>query len=562
MFDISNNFVVLRDIILTSSKIYQSYCSNIVKTVLFIYLTMFASSYVHGAQTAIAPSQTNNEWFKNAVEKVNKKARFPNEPIAKNVIIFIGDGMGMTTITASRIFAGQLLGKKGEEHDLSFDLFPYIGLSKTYTVNAQTPDSAGTITAIMTGVKTDLGVVGVDEDVKRGKCKTAAGNELTTSLELAEIAGKSTGIITNTRFTHATPSGNYAKTPERRWEDDSDMPTKAKEQGCVDIASQFINFEANLKKRYPQAKDIINGIEVAMGGGRRHFLPKDAKFNSPDNKSDVEGDRKDGRHLINEWQALYPDGNYVFDQKGFEQISAENTKHVFALFNESHMHYEANRHNDKAGEPSLTEMTKKAIDILDNNDKGFFLMVESGRIDHAHHANNAYNALNDTVELSNAVQAAVDMVNLDETLIIVTADHSHVFTIAGYSRRGNPILGKAFSDRIELAEDGLPYTTLGYVNGRGHVHICDDETDADVIYKHPLNAGRADLTKIDTTKPGFHQETLIPINAETHGGEDVSVYAMGPGAHLVSGSHEQNEIFHIVNRAANLQQKAEKILAR
>ena len=87
-------------------------------------------------------------------------------------------------------------------------------------------------------------------------------------------------------------------------------------------------------------------------------------------------------------------------------------------------------------------MTAKAIDVLDNNDKWLFLTVEAGRIDHAHHAGNAYNALSDTVELSKAVQVALDKTSIEDTLIIVTADHSHVFTIAGYPKRGNPILGK------------------------------------------------------------------------------------------------------------------------
>ncbi|WP_272990111.1 alkaline phosphatase, partial [Spongiibacter tropicus] len=117
----------------------------------------------------------------------------------------------------------------------------------------------------------------------------------------------------------------------------------------------------------------------------------------------------------------------------------------FGLFNESHMQYEADRNNDIAGEPSLRDMTAKAIQILDNNPEGFFMMVESGRIDHAHHAGNAYGALTDAIELSEAVAKAVELTNPEETLIIVTADHSHVFTIAGYPKRGNPILGKVVS---------------------------------------------------------------------------------------------------------------------
>ena len=157
------------------------------------------------------------------------------------------------------------------------------------------------------------------------------------------------------------------------------------------------------------------------------------------------------------------------DQAGFDTLNAD-TKRVFALFNESHMQYEADRANDVAGEPSLSAMTGKAIDILKNNEKGFFLTVESGRIDHGHHAGNAFNALSDTVEFAKAVQTAVENTNPEETLILVTADHSHVFTIAGYPKRGNPILGKVVavgSEEPSLAADGMPYTTVGYANGLG-----------------------------------------------------------------------------------------------
>lgn len=303
---------------------------------------------------------------------------------AKNVILFVGDGMGISTVTAARILEGQMKGLDGEENKLSFGEFPFAGLSKTYNVDAQTPDSAGTMTAMMSGVKTDVGVIGVDEDIERGECATVAGNELVTALELAEIAGKSTGIVSTARITHATPAATYAKSADRNWEDVSDMPAEAVEAGCSDIAAQLVEFEANLEARY-EGLDV-NGIEVVMGGGRRHFLPKDAAYNSADAVSSVEGDRTDGRDLTAEWMTTYPTGQYVMDQSGFDAIDTENTTHLFGLFNESHMQYEADRDNDVAGEPSIAEMTETAINILDNNDDGFFLMVESGRIDHGHHA--------------------------------------------------------------------------------------------------------------------------------------------------------------------------------
>ena len=247
------------------------------------------------------------------------------------------------------------------------------------------------------------------------------------------------------------------------------------------------------------------------------------------------------------------------DQAGFDAVNTETTERLFGLFNESHMQYEADRENDIAGEPSLSEMTEKAIKILDNNDDGFLLVVESGRIDHAHHAGNAYNALNDTIELSNAVQIANELTNDSDTLIIVTADHGHVFTIAGYPKRGNPILGKVVpvgATEVSLAEDGMPYTTLGYTNGRGYKNL-ESETDADVGYGHDIVTGRVDLSAIDTESPGFHQESLVPLSSETHSGEDVSIYAQGPSAHLINGTNEQNIIFHVMDYALNLINKAD-----
>lgn len=527
------------------------------------------TSYVcEPGRTSISASEVlnnvNNSWYVDAqrVTQQNKEAWLQAtvdnaRGKAKNVILFVGDGMGISTVTAARILEGQRKGQTGEENQLSFDRFPFSGLSKTYNVDAQTPDSAGTMTAMVSGVKTDVGVIGVDERVARGNCTTAQGNELVTALELAELAGKATGIISTARITHATPAATYAKSADRNWEDISDMPQAAIDEGCKDIADQLIHFEENLESRFAGVN--VDGLEVVMGGGRRHFLPRDAAFNSVDAASSIEGDRTDNRDLTAEWQAKYPTGSYLFDQAGFDGLATEATDKVFALFNESHMQYEADRVNDIAGEPSLTEMTEKAIAVLDNNPNGFFLTVESGRIDHAHHAGNAAGALNDTIEFAQAIARADELTDDEDTLIIVTADHGHVFTIAGYPKRGNPILGKVVTvgaDAPAEAADGLPYTTLGYTNGRGFMDL-GEQTNSDASYAMPIAAGRHDISEIDTTQMGYHQEALIPLSSETHSGEDVGIYAKGPGAFMVNGTNEQSVIFHIMDYAGDLVNQAE-----
>jgi len=221
---------------------------------------------------------------------------------------------------------------------------------------------------------------------------------------------------------------------------------------------------------------------------------------------------------------------------------------LLALFQPDHMQFEHDRPHDPAGEPSLAEMTVKAIELLEGNRRGYFLMVEGGRIDHAHHAGNAYRALTDTIALSDAVRAAVKAADRD-TLILVTADHSHVLTISGYPERGSPILGLVKAPGATapaLAADRRPYATLSYANGPGFA-LIDGQVDG---APRPVASGRdQDLTAVDTSSPGFHQQSLVGMGSETHGGEDVALFASGPGAELARGVIDQNEIYHIMRRA-------------
>jgi len=215
-------------------------------------------------------------------------------------------------------------------------------------------------------------------------------------------------------------------------------------------------------------------------------------------------------------------------------------------------------------------MTAAAIRRLQTDADGFFLHVEAGRIDHAHHATNPMRALEDVLALEAAVTQALQLINVEDTLIIVTADHSHVMTMAGYPTRGNPILGKVVGNDMQgqplqaprLDADGHPYTTLGYINGIGFAQLPGMRT-ADAIYdlahddnEDAVPRGRVDLSAVDTTDEGFHPPTLVPLGSETHGGEDVAVYASGPGASLLDGVIEQHVIFHVMNLAAKLEQRA------
>jgi alkaline phosphatase len=502
----------------------------------------------------ILAQETPEKWFSEGHEAVQSRlSNLRTAPArAKNVILFIGDGMGVSTVTAARILAGQLAGNTGEENELFFENFSNVAFSKTYNVNQQTPDSAGTMTAMATGVKTNAGLISVNQYVSLGDCASMQGNSLPTLLEMAENKGMSTGIVTTARLTHATPAANYAHSMHRNFEDDGDTAAMSNPGNCIDIARQLVEFTVH--------NPNSDGLEVALGGGRLNFLPK---AEGADPEEGVAGARLDGRDLSDEWQKRYPNAAYVWNKAQFDAIDVGKTEHLLGLFEGSHMEYELDRAQDKGGEPSLTEMTESAIRLLEKNPKGYYLNVEAGRIDNAHHATNPQRALLDTIELANAVRKAYEMTDPNETLIIVTADHSHVLTLAGYPTRGNPILGKVIGNddhgaakhAPELAADGLPYTTLGYLNGPGH-QVLEDFESADAIFAKPINlSGRADLSAVDTTAPGFHPETLVPIGNETHGGEDVAVYATGPGAELVSGLMEQNVLFHIMSTALQLEQR-------
>ena len=367
---------------------------------------------------------------------------------AKNVILFIGDGMGISTVTAARIYDGQSRGEPGEENLLSFETFPNVALVKTYETNQQVADSAGTATAMNSGVKTRAGAIGVGPAAHIGDCAEGLANVLPLAAEQLAQDGKAIGIVSTARITHATPAAVYAHTPDRDWEADSNIPPSERGKGCTDIASQLVKFP----------------FTVALGGGMSEFFGKAAGGKRLDPKSD----------LADGW-ARASGGHYVTTSAALEAAAADG-KPVLGLFSSSHMTYMLDRKADTT-EPTLTEMTTAAIDKLSGQPGGYYLMVEGGRIDHGHHEGKAAYALSEAQEFSNAIKAALAKVDLSDTLILVTADHSHTLVITGYPTKGNPILGLAMGndDRGDptgkpiLDVNGQPYTTLGYMNGPGAV---------------------------------------------------------------------------------------------
>ena len=444
---------------------------------------------------------------------------------ATNVIFFLGDGMGPTTVTASRIY------KYGEAGQLTMESLKRTARIKTYSLDGQTTDSAPSMAAYMTGVKMRNEVISMSADTqprdpvtKRNytsgvdsTCPAGNGTAVTTLLELAKKAGKSVGAVTTTTVTHATPAATYAHICNRNGENA--------------IAAQAVPGGAG----YNSA--LGAGLDVLLGGGTDHFLP-----------TSLGGKRTDGRDLTAELKAQ--GYTYVNSGTALKALDTAATTRLVGLFSKSLMNYELDRAKpaNAIDEPSLADMTEKAIKLLQKNGKGFFLMVEGGRIDHALHNTNAKRALEDTIAFDDAIKRALGLVDLKNTLVVVTADHDHTMTFNGYSHKGNNILGKVSDIKpttvqgktvLAKAGDGLPYTALVFGNGAVRKPVRDD------------------LTSVDTTVDDYYQEVGVKLGAagaypETHGGGDVMLFSSGAGNAGFKGTLDNTRVFGLVKSAMGL----------
>lgn len=268
---------------------------------------------------------------------------------AKNIVLMIGDGMGEEHINATSIF---LTGEKG---NLYFESFPYHSKVSTFSANNVVTDSPAATTAIACGVKVNNGII--------SKEIPGSGKNLETILEYCKKIGKSTGLVTTSYITDATPAG----------------------------------FGAHSKDRY-NAGEIINGYlnqsrpNILYGGGGR---VNKAVFESA------------GYNIIN-------------NKIEMEEIKDDLNLHIFGSFGEFNMPYEYDGLNEL---PHLSEMTYSALKILNKDPEGYFLMIEGGRIDHASHYNDIIRTIYETVEFNNATKIVDEYCNKEETLIIATADH-------------------------------------------------------------------------------------------------------------------------------------------
>lgn len=434
--------------------------------------------------------------------------------------------MSPDTITASRIYRG------GETSRLAWEHFPHIGLLKTYTTDEQVPDSACTATALFGGVKTNYEVVGLDANVQLGDCEASLNGSyhVDSFIAWAQAAGKATGFVTNTRVTHATPAPLYAHCANRKWECEATMPKNA--TGCKDIARQLVEDEPG------------KNIRVIMGGGRQ-VLKSNVTAGEFDPIDTWACYSQDGRDLIDKWTKDKSSRNLahkvVQNNEELSRVDVDSVDYLLGIFANGHIEMDWKRERGPKGQPSLEEMTVTALRILQKSKQGYFLMVEGGLIDYGHHRGHAAQALLETVRLSDAVNATLGMIDPDDTLVIVTSDHTQSMSFTGYNPRGSSILGVA---QKKSKYDGLPYTTLSYSTGGPNNIAYAAKDDGQVT--------RIDPSKSNTNAFTYSQQAAIISNEAHHGGGDVAVYAIGPHAHLFHSVHEQNYVAHVIAYAASI----------
>ncbi|MGO4527974.1 alkaline phosphatase [Paenibacillus sp. 2TAF8] len=392
----------------------------------------------------------------------------------KNIIFLIGDGMGTSYTSAYRYMKDNPKTKVMEK--TVFD--PYlVGAQMTYPDDDKqnVTDSASAATAMSSGVKTYNAAIAVDTNQKSVK----------TVLEQAKQIGKSTGLVATSEITHATPAAF----------------------GAHDISRK--NMDAIANDYYDE---LINGkhkVDVLLGGGKTNFIRKD-------------------RDLTKEFQkAGY---SYVTDRSS---LLANKNKQVLGLFADGGLDKFIDR---TSATPSLAEMTNSAIDRLKTNKKGFFLMVEGSQIDWAGHDNDIVGAMSEMEDFAKAFKAAIDFAKKDgQTLVVATADHS----------TGGLTLGKDgeynfFVDPIKAALRTPDFMAAQIAKGTSVDETLKKylklELTAEELQSVKDAAQGTDVTKIDNAIEAIiDNRSFTGWTTGGHTGEDVPVYAYGPGSQRFSG---------------------------
>jgi alkaline phosphatase len=423
---------------------------------------------------------------------------------AKNIILLVGDGMGPSQFGAAWLYSNRILGKE-------LRMVEVMQSGRTaYLVNdtadAIVTESAAAATQIACGVKVPARAVGMGPDGK---------TPCTTVLELAKAKGMATGLVTTSGITDATPAAFAAHVPNR-----------ADEAGVA-------------------VQEIQAGVDVLLGGRMQFFLSEAAA-----------GKRKDGRNLLDEAEAA----GYavVGDKDGLQQATGGK---LLGLFNMGNMAYEIDR--APTMEPSLAEMTAKALEVLARNPKGFFAMIEGGRIDHAAHRNDAAGTIRDTLAFDEAVGVALDFRRKNpDTLLIVTADHeTGGIALIGHSKDSKEYIGinlaaiqkaKMSFELIqeELGKNPTPEKIREAVKRNLGIEITEDEAKMvanDTIRKlDPANYSYATLHSLAFVLRPYLR---VGFASQTHTASPLLAFGAGPGSDELIGFRHNTDLFRIMKAA-------------
>ncbi|OLS35650.1 alkaline phosphatase [Alkalihalophilus pseudofirmus] len=417
------------------------------------------------------------------VQHVNAGPPLHSNAKVENVIFMIPDGYSASYATNYRIY-------KGEDTVLDSML---VGMMKTNSADNWVTDSAAAGTAMATGSKTNNGMVSVSPE----------GEILETVLEAASDAGKSTGLVATSTITHATPAVFGSHVESRGSE--------------ADIALQ-----------------LINDVDVMLGGGKSNFLPKEENGNQAE------------RNLVEEAKS----NGYQFVETK-EELLAMNGKQdkVLGLFADGGMAPELDR--DHTEEPSLADMTTAALHSLSNNKKGFFLMVEGSQIDWAGHAHDAAWAMKDSEAFEMAVEEALEFAKKDgKTLVVVAGDHdTGGMSVGGYDEYLSKVDilrdVEATGDFMarELNEDRSNARDI--VSQYANIELTEDEEAR--IQSAAVNQTAMTINQI------ISERAYVGWTSKAHTGVDVPLYAYGPQSDLFNGLLDNTDLPNRIAEAMKLE---------
>ncbi|GAM16715.1 alkaline phosphatase [Mesobacillus selenatarsenatis] len=420
----------------------------------------------------------------------------------KNVIVMVGDGMGIGQLEVARLM------EYGKEGRLNMESLENVALMHTYSADNTVTDSGAAGTAIATGSKTNNESIGVDEN----------GNEVKSMLDAFQARGKKVGVISNNTVTDATPAAFTASVPNR-W------------SGQAEVAKQMLE----------------NEYDVLLGGGATYFEPK----------------RHDGVDLVEKFE----EKGYTYVTDRDELNKAGTPDKLLGLFHSSYMNYKTDKDDVNSNEPTLNEMTKKAIDVLSNGKDGFFLMVEGARIDHASHAADFTGIWKETIEFDNTVKDVVQWAkNRNDTLVVVLADHetmgvSATETMDIEGLKAIDVSPEFMAGKLVI-EDGTAtaesvksvfkeYANIELTNeevAEFQDNIKDAEGKVYAAYRTGWEIGSviAKYNKVGVVDRAVREESTTG----GHTGNMVPVFATGTGSERFEGVLDNTEVIKLIAEAA------------